>query len=119
MKMTFRARLPREEWEAMIPRSLILALILSLQALTSCSGKCSSTSDCDRGEHCDFVAAKCIAGCKSNADCSRESRCDSQYGICRLTGPGVRRDSGTSTTTMDASDLDARTSTRADAGLRD
>jgi hypothetical protein len=90
-------------------RALALALVIAALAAGGC-GKCKASSDCDRGELCDFVSGECLAGCKSNADCSPNTRCDSEIGKCKPIDLPRDEDSGT---------RDTSTSTNADASVAD
>ncbi len=84
-------------------------ICVGLTALASCYTPCKSSTECDKGEHCDFTTGQCLAGCSTDDHCT--GRCDLETGRCLAVTLDPPPDSGQH---LDAST--SSTSTSADAG---
>ncbi len=77
-------------------RLLVALLFLGAAA---CS-PCTTRSDCDEGEYCNFTTGDCEVACETNADCGARAYCNKLKGQCELkSGPIFVRDGGTTTST--------------------
>lgn len=76
------------------------ALMIALLFASGCGRECKVTSQCDRGQYCDFTTGDCIQGCTSNSDCPVSGVCMLDTGQCKINDPGPQmpRDIGTTTT---------------------
>ena len=88
---------------------LLMGFAFSVALGAGCEPRCRSSSACEPGEHCDFLAGICKIGCKSDDDCSATARCNVELGNCRATiflpnAPDAAMDAGTSTRTSTTPD---------------
>jgi hypothetical protein len=105
---------------------ILVAAAFTLLAVWSvssgCGKECMFSSQCARGQHCDFTAGECVDGCKGPEDCPPTARCNAMFGRCTPMLPVTPRDAATSSTAADATfdaSLDASSGSGGDAGSID